>query len=52
VEVPLRASDVMDLLAALEPAATLVFGVTGPEAPVLAIAGDGYQHVLMPMGRA
>jgi DNA polymerase-3 subunit beta len=52
VEVPLRAGDVVELLRAVGPEATLLLGVTGPEAPVLAATADGYRHVLMPLGRA
>ncbi len=52
VEVALKASDLLDLLAALEPETTLLFGVTGPEAPVLAVPGEGYRHPLMPLWRA
>jgi DNA polymerase-3 subunit beta len=52
VEVPLRASDVIELLTAVGPEAGLLLGVTGPEAPVLAVTADGYRHVLMPLGRA
>jgi DNA polymerase-3 subunit beta len=40
VEVALKAGDRTELPAALEPETTLLFGVTGPEAPVLAVAGD------------
>ncbi len=49
VEVALKASDLIELLVALEPEATLWFGVTGPEAPVLAVDGEDYRHLLMPL---
>ncbi len=48
----LRAGDLIELLTALGPGDTLLFGVSGPEAHVLADAGDAYRHVLMPLGRA
>jgi DNA polymerase III sliding clamp (beta) subunit (PCNA family) len=52
VEVALKASDLIELLAALEPEATLALGVTGSEAPVLAVVGDDYRHLLMPLLQA
>jgi len=52
VEVALKANDLIELLAALEPEVTLRLGVTGPEAPVIAAGGDDYWHVLMPRGRS
>jgi hypothetical protein len=51
VEVVLKASDLVELPGALEPETTLLFGVTGPEAPVLAVAGADYRHLLMPLWR-
>jgi hypothetical protein len=39
----------VELLAALEPESTLLFGVAGAGEPVVASDGDGYRHVLMPL---
>jgi DNA polymerase-3 subunit beta len=52
VELTLRATYLVELLAALEPEMTLVLGVTGPGAPVTASDGRGYRHLLMPLGPA
>ncbi len=49
VEVALNPRGLIEMLAALEPDATLLFGVAGPEAPVVASDGDGYRHVLVPL---
>ena len=49
VEVALNPRYLVELLAALEPESTLLFGVTGPGEPVVASDGDGYRHVLVPL---
>jgi hypothetical protein len=51
VKVTLRASDLVKELAAQEPGTTLLFGVTGPEAPVLAVAGEDYRYLLRSLWR-
>jgi hypothetical protein len=47
----LRARDLTEPLAAVGPAATLLFGVTGPEGPALAVAGEECRHLLVPLWR-
>ncbi len=49
MEVALNPRYLLELLATLEPEEVLLFGVTGPEAPVVASDGRGYRHVLMPL---
>jgi DNA polymerase-3 subunit beta len=46
VEVALNPRYLLELLSALEPESTILLGVAGPNAPVVATDGDGYRHVL------